>query len=296
LEPQKIQIKKEYKAHEILAICLHFYNNGYYIHNVENYYPIEFEFYPIDHITNEKNPVFKTNPFEMTSGKYLFEFSNDRGDYHKLPTTKIMFKYDGNWVYFIFKFFEKTWNKYELNHVDIKSFTTKSYRLDIVEEKIKFGENLNRIARKLKFYDNSSPYIFDVINRSLVFRKPVFSLDYIYGFKNYFDSIKNYNNLANKTQEFISNLLDCVENDMQDGITYNFKILKFRKNNFNSFEISLNKSFNIIQFNNTLSEINNTNRFYNLDPVFNIIIPVFEQIGGIDELRNVILHNRILTE
>jgi len=293
LESQTIEIKNEFKPYEILAICLHFYNQGNYTSKVDNYYPSSFKFNTINNIIYEENPNFKTNTYEFPGGKYTFEFENDRGSYNKTPWSKFVFKYNGIWLTFKYRYYEKKWNQYEILNTEIKSGTTRSYKLDIEEEKTKFYDIQNKIVQKLKFYDESSQYLTNFIR---MYSYSSLTLDYVYGFKNYIDNIIKYQTSYVESSDSLSKLINCVEFDMQKGITYNFKILKFKKNSYNSFTITINKSYEIMVYNNTLSDIISRNAYHELEPAFKVIIPVFEQIGGVDELKNVILHNRILTE
>lgn len=298
MEPQSIEIKSEYKMYEILALCMHFYNQGNYVTEVDNwcYSPTKFKFASINNILNEKDLSFTATPFEMPGGRFEFKFSNDKGDYKRPPKTTINMRYDTNRLLLNYRFEEKKWNEYEINKVIVTGAMRKEYDFTDEIEKNKFLDYQNKAIQKLKFYEEYSSYIINEISQSQQRYQPSYTFDYIYGYKSYIDNIVLYQKKGIPAFETLSQIVDCVVDHMQDGVTYNFKALKFRKNNYNSFEITINKSFRLTVFVNDLKRNIMAYNYSGLDPAFKIIIPMFEQLGGVGELKNVILHNRILTE
>jgi hypothetical protein len=111
--------------------------------------------------------------------------------------------------------------------------------------------------------------------------------------KKYIGCIDRYSRKGLHNTDSIGSILKAFNEDMQVDNVYNFKLLRFQKTTRDSLKITFNKTFEFSLYSHTLKNATEDN---NIDSIFNILIPVYEEIGGYKELQNVILHNRILTE
>jgi hypothetical protein len=296
LEDQFISIKKEFKPHQVLALCLHMYNKGYYIQEINNYYDSgDFLFKDIHNIDNVNLTTFSST--YILNDTYEFKFSNSKNRNNE-PKTNIYFKYAacGFTLNYNYKLDYNDYNKkYRL---DTCSDGNRDYHVDDEVEHKNLTNNQNKMVINLKFYEEFAPYIIDNFQaRTSYFKPNMFSLNYIHNFKTYANSVMSYQKAGILDQETIMEIIDCCDNDMQVGIPYNFKILKFYKNNINSLTITINRTHSVYMtgFRNYIDQVKNNNQEY-IESEFNVILPIFKQLGGAVALRSIILEHRIRTE
>ena len=291
MEDQLISIKSEFKPHEILAICCHFYNKGYYISSIDEYYNSgDFKFRDINTIEDKGNTSF-TSQFTKDS-MYEFKFINNKDRWGK-PQTNIYLNYNGATLDFKYHY-----SGYSYDHNIKRCETGKiSYNMEDIKEKQNFYQFQNKTVEKMKFYEENIKYFEDNIYL-IARRQKYFTFNYIYSFKSYISNIASYIQGVLFDKQTFCELIDCVTDDMQTGIFYNFKILNFYKTNHNNFKITLNKTHDIYlnRLDSMKEEAEKGFESGYIGKEFNVILPIFKQLGGADALRSVILTSRIMTE
>lgn len=296
LETQSITIKPEFKVHEVLAICLHFYNKNYYLAQIDSFYNHE-KMFNFNHI----NKIEDSNVSEFTidheiyanNNNFEFKFTNTKSYRSNYPSTKIVFTYNDLFLSFLNKFDRVGWENYKLNFSEIN--TNKSIKRFDDVELINCLKEQNKIVKQVEFMVNNRDFVSRPITDSYNSRSaPTLTFSYIYDFRNYMENIKKYQKKGIFNFDLLSDLLTCIKTDAQDTVEYTLKILKFRKNNHVSFSITLHKKFQLVLFFNQIES--DLKEKTVLDSGFNIILPIFEQLGGVDALRMLILQHRILTE
>jgi hypothetical protein len=223
---------------------------------------------------------------DLTIKDFDFKFFNYKNDYKKGTRIELTYEYakfDSGYTYS---------GKYD--SFLIKGFLKKRYELRENEKELEnFKKAQTTAVTRLKFYEDHGTNLKNIIQRS-AFKHPIPTFDFIYGFKKYIPCINNYK--KEDMKDYLSKILECFDEDMQFSKIYNFKLLKFQKLEKNYVNITMNKSFCCEVYTPSIRKLIQNDEFERLDSIFDIIIPVIQEIGGINELKNVILHDRILTE
>lgn len=290
MQSQSIEIKPEFKVHEILAVCLHFYNKNYYLSQIDDRM---FKFNHVNKIEDSYASEYTLNhEVYENNNNYEFKFTNTKSYKSNTPTAKIVFLYGDLFVSFHHRFDRLSWENYILRN---SSITTNTKTVEYIDEQDKYLKEQNKIVNQIEYMVENREFISKPLNESYNYRSsPVQTFSYIYDFRKYMDNIKKFQKKGFFNFELLSELVDCIENDAQDSIDYTMKILKFRKNNHRSFYVTLHKKFVITILLSYLREdIKNKNV---PDTGFHVILPIFEELGGVDALRMLILQHRILTE
>lgn len=299
MEDQLIPIKFHVKPYEVLALCFHMYNKGYYIQNVKEYGSSwEFLFKDIQNIIHTENPSFSSS--YLPNDIFEFSFVNNRDGKSNNATTSIQFNYKACRMRFQYKYVSNYDSPDYRKTLSLISVTDnkKEHMMNVEDDKNLLHSNQNKTVKSLKFYEEFAPYIIDNFQTLTKYFTPaIFTLNFIYNFRTYADNIMAYQKKSIMDPKPIIELFDCFGEDMQINTPYQFKILRFYKNNNNTVTIGINRKHTVYVagFDHYKQQIENGRMDY-LESEFKIIIPIVEQLGGVSELKNVILEHRIRTE
>jgi len=269
--------KGKYKSFEILSILIHFYNNKYILEKVLN--GVSRETFRFEKI-NRQNPYNHTQVYYLDNYNIetaINDFNNNFYRYHpnSILKTSFIFKYDEQPVFMSYQYDNNEDLKMTLIGTGGKY---QSYVKDKDEEALSIKAQ-NTLIQKFAFYEEHSHRI----RSSLVNLDS--SINTIYRFKKYIDSIIKFP--KEKIIESFKQLRSCVEEHMDDSKIYTMnKTITLRKSNkYLSLHILKVAQKNVYIYDSALDR-----------GFFEIFIPMFEQLGGVNELKNIILKQRLMEE
>jgi len=293
------------KPHEIFAICLHFLNNKYYLKHIDRY-SNELVFVDINYLSDELNSITSSEAqFDYKDLEYTIKYQNvyHHSSHSNRPSVSVRLKsIISDELVSVYNYDDKY-----CDNINRCVFNNQTYNLITPEDMEKLKEKQTNVIKKIKFFEENQKYVAPYLhagsgsgsyNRHT---RKAYNQNYVtfmklYHFKPYIESIKSY--LKNSTQSYkfdrLKEFYDCIVKDMQVDKTYSNKILSFTKDRHDQIKIVFNKT-NCEHMDYINDFKNNIDQYY-FNKFFDLVIPIMEHLGGIQELKTIILKNRLLTE
>ena len=265
----------KHKNYEILSLLTYFYNDKYVLKNLySGYTETTFQFVKI----NKEQRLVQHDEFasEQYSIKVDVYDSNDNFYYNSdnaVLKTCLRFTYDQKDIYLLYQY-----NSNMDLHTASVNYGRPNYYNVIEEGSDKFIKAQNRMINRFTFFELYADKILPNIRIKNDFNT-------LYRFKKYIKNIIDYD--STKGYDTLRSMCRFVEDDMKLNKSYVMnKFLTIRKPNRESISLSI---ANIVH--KTISiNLPDFNTF------FNIFIPVFDQLGGVKELENIVLRQRLMEE
>jgi hypothetical protein len=265
----------KHKNYEILSLLTYFYNDKYVLKNLySGYTETTFQFVKInkeqrlsqhDEFASEKYSI-KVDVYDSQDNFY-YDYENAA-----LKTT-LRFTYDQKDIYLLYQY-----NSNMDLHTASVNYGRPNYYNVIEEGSDKFIKAQNRMINRFTFFELYADKILPNIRIRNDFNT-------LYRFKKYIKSIINYD--STKGYETLRSMCRFVEDDMKLNKSYAMNnFLTIKKPNRESISLSITNlvhktiSINLPDFNT----------------FFNVFIPIFDQLGGVKELENIVLRQRLMEE
>ena len=265
----------KHKNYEILSLLTYFYNDKYVLKNLySGYTETTFQFVKI----NKEQRLVQHDEFasEQYSIKVDVYDSNDNFYYNSdnaVLKTCLRFTYDQKDIYLLYQY-----NSNMDLHTASVNYGRPNYYNVIEEGSDKFIKAQNRMINRFTFFELYADKILPNIRIRNDFNT-------LYRFKKYIKSIINYD--STKGYETLKSMCRFVEDDMKLNKSYAMNnFLTIKKPNRESISLSITNlvhktiSINLPDFNT----------------FFNVFIPIFDQLGGVKELENIVLRQRLMEE
>ncbi|MBT3298506.1 hypothetical protein HN385_06275 [archaeon] len=265
----------KHKNYEILSLLTYFYNDKYVLKNLySGYTETTFQFVKI----NKEQRLVQHDEFasEQYSIKVDVYDSNDNFYYNSdnaVLKTCLRFTYDQKDIYLLYQY-----NSNMDLHTASVNYGRPNYYNVIEEGSDKFIKAQNRMINRFTFFELYADKILPNIRIKNDFNT-------LYRFKKYIKNIIDYD--STKGYDTLRSMCRFVEDDMKLNKSYVMnKFLTIRKPNRESISLSI---ANLVHKTISIS-LPDFNSF------FNIFIPVFDQLGGVKELENIVLRQRLMEE
>ena len=265
----------KHKNYEILSLLTYFYNDKYVLKNLySGYTETTFQFVKI----NKEQRLVQHDEFasEQYSIKVDVYDSQDNFyyDYENAALkTTLRFTYDQKDIYLLYQY-----NSNMDLHTASVNYGRPNYYNVIEEGSDKFIKAQNRMINRFTFFELYADKILPNIRIKNDFNT-------LYRFKKYIKNIIDYD--STKGYDTLRSMCRFVEDDMKLNKSYVMnKFLTIRKPNRESISLSI---ANLVHKTISIS-LPDFNSF------FNIFIPVFDQLGGVKELENIVLRQRLMEE
>ena len=265
----------KHKNYEILSLLTYFYNDKYVLKNLySGYTETTFQFVKI----NKEQQLVQHDEFasEQYSIKVDVYDSNDNfyyGNENAILKTTLRFTYDQKDIHLLYQY-----NSNMDLHTASVNYGRPNYYNVIEEGSDKFIKAQNRMINRFTFFELYADKILPNIRIRNDFNT-------LYRFKKYIKSIINYD--STKGYETLRSMCRFVEDDMKLNKPYTMNnFLTIKKPNRESISLSIT---NLVHKTISIS-LPDFNSF------FNIFIPVFDQLGGVKELENIVLRQRLMEE
>ena len=265
----------KHKNYEILSLLTYFYNDKYVLKNLySGYTETTFQFVKI----NKEQRLVQHDEFasEQYSIKVDVYDSNDNFYYNSdnaVLKTCLRFTYDQKDIYLLYQY-----NSNMDLHTASVNYGRPNYYNVIEEGSDKFIKAQNRMINRFTFFELYADKILPNIRIKNDFNT-------LYRFKKYIKNIIDYD--STKGYDTLRSMCRFVEDDMKLNKPYVMnKFLTIRKPNRESISLSI---ANLVHKTISIS-LPDFNSF------FNIFIPVFDQLGGVKELENIVLRQRLMEE
>ena len=265
----------KHKNYEILSLLTYFYNDKYVLKNLySGYTETTFQFVKI----NKEQRLVQHDEFasEQYSIKVDVYDSNDNFYYNSdnaVLKTCLRFTYDQKDIYLLYQY-----NSNMDLHTASVNYGRPNYYNVIEEGSDKFIKAQNRMINRFTFFELYADKILPNIRIKNDFNT-------LYRFKKYIKNIIDYD--STKGYDTLRSMCRFVEDDMKLNKSYVMnKFLTIRKPNRESISLSI---ANLVH--KTISiNLPDFNTF------FNVFIPIFDQLGGVKELENIVLRQRLMEE
>ena len=265
----------KHKNYEILSLLTYFYNDKYVLKNLySGYTETTFQFVKI----NKEQRLVQHDEFasEQYSIKVDVYDSNDNFYYNSdnaVLKTCLRFTYDQKDIHLLYQY-----NSNMDLHTASVNYGRPNYYNVIEEGSDKFIKAQNRMINRFTFFELYADKILPNIRIKNDFNT-------LYRFKKYIKNIIDYD--STKGYDTLRSMCRFVEDDMKLNKSYVMnKFLTIRKPNRESISLSIaNLAHKTISIN--LPDFNT---------FFNVFIPIFDQLGGVKELENIVLRQRLMEE
>jgi hypothetical protein len=265
----------KYKNYEILSLITYFYNDKYVLTDVySGYSDISFQFTKI----NKGRQLSQHDEFAIGESSVKVDVYDPNNNFYyesenAILKTNLRFTYDQKNIYLIYQY---------NNNLDLYTASVnfgKANYYNIIEDGIdKFIKAQNRMIARFTFFEMYGDKILSHIRIRNDFNT-------VYRFKKYIKSILNYD--STKGYDTLRSMCRFVNDNMKTNKPYVMnKFLAIKKTNQETISLSIAN----LAHKTTLIDSPDFNSF------FNIFIPVFNQLGGIKELENIILKQRLMEE
>jgi len=208
--------------------------------------------------------------------------NNDYKDF-PMPDCSIKVNHSSLKCAFTFNYKDRIYVEYGYDNLynlanTILTYSSKSNTFRNEEIQVGFIRAQNKLVEKLSFFEKHYDYISQKLYSS------DWNINSMYRFKPSIDRIYNYNPVEGYKQ-FVE-LATFAENEMKDGKRYDIKkFIKFTKRNRHLL-ISIG----------TIANKNVSLTTPDFNSFFDIFLPVFQHYGGLQELQNMILSQRLMEE
>jgi hypothetical protein len=265
----------KHKNYEILSLLTYFYNDKYILKNLySGYTETTFQFIKIDKERQlDQHDEFAAGQYSIKVDVYDSNSNFYYNSENAILKTVLRFTYDQKDIYLLYQYN----NNIDL-HTSSVNYGRPNYYNVIEEGTDKFIKAQNRMINRFTFFELYADKILPNIHIKSDFNT-------LYRFKKYIKNIINYD--STKGYDTLRSMCRFVEDDMKLNKPYVMnKFLTIRKPNRESISLSI---ANIVH--KTISiNLPDFNTF------FNIFIPVFDQLGGVKELENIVLRQRLMEE